>query len=57
MAEYRALRRGQKSDGSWVDEGEVFETDQPKGIWMEALEPEALEPDKPRRGRPPSTPE
>lgn len=48
MPRYRALSKGQLPGGGWVEAGEEFETDAPKGRWMELLpEPEA------RRGRPP----
>lgn len=53
MARYRALSRGQLPGQRLVEPGEEFETDAPKGRWMELL-PDEPEQEKPRRGRPPS---
>lgn len=39
MATYRALLRGQTPDGLWHDPGAVFDTDAPKGRWMELIDP------------------
>lgn len=38
MAQYRALSRGQSSDGRWRQPGEKFTDDGPKGAWMQEID-------------------
>jgi hypothetical protein len=46
MARYRATQRGQTPDGNWHDPGDEFETDAPKGLWMELIEEDKPKPVK-----------
>lgn len=48
MALYRAIRKGQSSDGVWRQPGEEFSDSGPQGRWMELIgEPEKA-PRKPK---------
>lgn len=38
MAQYRALSRGQSSDGRWRQPGERFTDEGPKGAWMQEVD-------------------
>ncbi|AOR77222.1 hypothetical protein [Novosphingobium resinovorum] len=52
MTQYRAITRGQSSDGRWRQAGEVFNDDGPKGAWMQELDKDGKPvPDKKKSGK------